>query len=219
MPPIHAIVFDLDGTLIDSVGDLAASVNHALDRLNLPQRSLEEVKTMIGNGARKLLVRAVGPEREELVDIALDLFLDHYRLHCTDRTVLLDGTLPMLEELGRAKKMAVLTNKPHGLSEQILTALGIRHFFGEVIGGDSLEAKKPDPAGLLHLAATWGMDPAGILMVGDHATDIATARAAGSPVVFLEGGIGEKRDLAPDRVIGSLAQLPGLMAELEAEVF
>ena len=210
MAAIHAIVFDLDGTLIDSVQDLAASVNHTLDRLGLPGRSEEEVRTMIGNGARKLLTRALGPGREELLDPALSLFLDHYGCHCTDHTVLLDGAIPMLEDLGQGKKLAVLTNKPHCFAEQILTALGVRDFFTEVIGGDSLGVKKPDPAGLLHLAATWTLDPAEILMVGDHATDIATGLAAGCPVVFLEGSIGESRGLSPERTIHSLAELPAL---------
>ena len=216
MSAIHAIVFDLDGTLIDSVRDLAASVNHTLDRLGLPGRSEEEVRTMIGDGARKLLTRALGPGREESLDQALSQFLDHYGRHCTDHTVLLDGVIPTLEDLGQSKKLAVLTNKPHRFAEQILTALGVRDFFTEIIGGDSLGVKKPAPAGLLHLAATWSLDPAEILMVGDHATDIATGRAAGCPVVFLEGSIGESRGLTPAAVIHSLAELPELMVKLEA---
>ncbi len=214
MSVIRAIVFDLDGTLIDSVRDLAVSVNHTLDRLGLAGRSEEEVRTMIGNGARKLLIRALGPGREGLLDQALSLFLDHYGCHCTDHTVLLPGAIPMLEEVGRGRKLAVLTNKPLCFAEQILTALGVRGFFTEVMGGDSLGVRKPDPAGLLHLAAVWGLDPAEILMVGDHATDIATGRAAGCPVVFLEGSIGRRQGLCPERTIRSLAELPALAAEL-----
>ncbi|MCF6290232.1 MAG: HAD-IA family hydrolase [Desulfobacterales bacterium] len=216
MSVIRAIVFDLDGTLIDSVRDLAASVNHTLGRLGLAGRSEEEVGTMIGDGARKLLTRALGPGREKLLDQALSLFLDHYGRHCTEHTVLLDGAIPMLEELGRTRKLGVLTNKPHHLSEQILTSLRVRCFFSEVIGGDSLGVKKPDPAGLLHLAAIWSLTPAEILMVGDHATDIATGHAAGSPVVFLEGSIGESRGLTPERTIRSLVELPALAAELQS---
>jgi phosphoglycolate phosphatase len=215
MSEIKAIVFDLDGTLIDSVTDLANSVNHTLTTIGLPVHTREEIKTFVGDGVSKLIKRSLGETHLEKFAAALDIFMDHYGRHCTDNTVLYPGVGEVLPELARDYSLAVLTNKGVTFSRTILTALNITKYFKEVLGGDSLETKKPDPAGIMHLAEKWSLDPVReMIMVGDHATDIEVGHRAGCKTVFITGGIGVTRDLSPDFVIGSMTELPELLNQL-----
>jgi phosphoglycolate phosphatase len=178
-------VFDLDGTLVDSVDDLAASVNHALASVGLPPRRRDEVEAFVGEGARRLVERAVGG-RAELVDPALAAWHEHYEAHCLDRT----RPYPGIEEaLARARcPLAVLTNKPGPMARKILAGLGLLDRFAEVVGGGEAP-RKPDPAGLLGLVARAGATPAASVLVGDSAVDVATGRAAGVRVVAVTWGL------------------------------
>ena len=215
MSEIKAIIFDLDGTLIDSVTDLANSVNHTLTAIGLPTHSREEIKTFVGDGVSKLIKRSLGKTHQAKFAEALAIFMDHYGRHCTDNTVLYPGAAKVLPELAMDYSLAVLTNKGVDFSRTILAALKITRYFREVLGGDSLDTKKPDPAGIMHLAGKWSLDPVReMLMVGDHATDIEVGRRAGCRTVFIRGGIGVRRGLEPDFVIGSIAALPLLLKGL-----
>mgnify|MGYP005832355843 CR=1 FL=1 len=186
-------VFDLDGTLADTREDLAESVNYALSRRGLPPLDVSTVTRYVGNGARVLVERALGPAAsEETVELALRDFLSRYIERCTDRTVLYPGVRDTLERLrlGEGKKLAVLTNKPLAATRKILDAFGISGLFDRIEGGDSVPARKPDPAGLEDIARSLSADLARTLVVGDSAVDVDTARAAGAASAFVGYGFG-----------------------------
>ncbi len=210
MSQTKAIIFDLDGTLIDSVDDLANSVNYTLGRLDLPLHTTEEIKSFVGDGIQKLIKRSLGQTHMEKFDDAFAIFMKHYGVHCTDNTVLYPKVAETISFLAEKYSLAVLTNKSATFSHKILKALKIDSYFKEVLGGDSLPTKKPDPAGILYLADKWGLAPDQLVMVGDHATDIEVGQRAGCKTVFIEGGIGETRGLKPDFVINSMDELPDL---------
>jgi phosphoglycolate phosphatase len=184
-------VFDLDGTLVDSVEDLHASVNHALAAIGLPPRSLAEVRTFVGEGARVLLAKAVAP-RDELVEPALAAWRPHYEAHCLDRTSPYPGIGPLLAGAGRT--LAVLTNKPGAMARKILDGLGLLQRFAVVIGGDEAP-RKPDPAGLLEIMARLGATPSETVFVGDSRHDVETARRAGVPLVAVTWGLASEEEL------------------------
>ena len=210
MSQIKAIIFDLDGTLIDSVDDLANSVNYTLGRLDLPLHTREEIKSFVGDGVQKLIKRSLGQTHMERFTEAFEIFMAHYGSHCTNNTVLYPEVAETISFLAEKYSLAVLTNKSATFSHKIITALKIDSYFKEVLGGDSLPTKKPDPAGILYLADKWGLAPDQLVMVGDHATDIEVGQRAGCKTVFIEGGIGETRGLKPDFVIKSMDELPDL---------
>lgn len=175
------IIFDLDGTLIDSKLDLAHAVNAT--RVFMARAPLEHdvVYSYVGNGAPVLIRRALGPEAsEQEVERALEYFLDYYRDHMLDYTVLYPGVAEALDALDtKGVRLAVLTNKPVRISKAILQGLGIAPRFFQVFGGNSFEQKKPHPIGVETLMAEAGVGAASTLMVGDSAVDIQTARNAG----------------------------------------
>jgi phosphoglycolate phosphatase len=192
---IRLIVFDLDGTLIDSRLDLTNSINAMLtefDRQPLPE---EIIATYIGDGAAMLVRRALGdPDDEPLVESALEHFLAHYREHKLDHTYVYPGVFESLEAMrtrqdGSARQMAVLTNKPVRPSEEICEALGLSRFMFRIYGGNSFSTKKPDPEGLRTLIREAGVHPDETLMVGDSSVDILTARRAGTWVMGCRFGL------------------------------
>jgi phosphoglycolate phosphatase len=187
-------VLDLDGTLVDSLDDLFASVNHALRAVGLPPRSREEVHGYVGEGARVLLARAVAPH-EHLVEPALAAWRPHYEAHCLDHTRAYPGIPALLAGAGRP--LAVCTNKPGALARKILDGLGLLPHLAAVIGGDEAP-RKPDPTGVLELMARVGATPDETVFVGDSRVDLRTARAAGVQFVGVTWGFGTRADLAAE---------------------
>jgi phosphoglycolate phosphatase len=178
------LIFDLDGTLIDSQLDLAHAVNATRVHLGLPRLENELISTYVGAGAQVLMRRALPPATsDEEVERALEYFLAYYDQHKLDNTRAYPGVAEALEALDRdGVRMAVLTNKPSRISFRILEGLGLAHYFVRVYGGNSFEQKKPHPIGVQTLLAELGVEPSRALLVGDSAVDVRTARNAGIAV-------------------------------------
>jgi phosphoglycolate phosphatase len=173
-------IFDLDGTLIDSKLDLAHAVNATRAHMGEPPLEHELVYSYVGSGAPVLIRRAFPGASEEQLAAALQYFLDYYRDHMLDYTVLYPGVRETLEKLDNgARRLAVLTNKPVRMSTAILDGLNIGQHFFRVYGGNSFEQKKPDPVGIETLLRETGARKENSVMVGDSAVDIRTARNAG----------------------------------------
>ncbi len=181
----EAVLFDLDGTLIDSVQDLALAVNHALSGLGLPERPIAEISGFVGEGARRLLERSVGA-RAELVEPALTLWWEHYQEHLLDHTALYPGIAGLLE--AARVPLAVHTNKPGALARRILDGLGVLDHFVAVMGGDEAP-RKPDPAGTRILLGRMGISGAEALYVGDSVIDLELARAVPLLVASVTWGL------------------------------
>ena len=182
---IKLLIFDLDGTLIDSRQDLVNSVNAALHSLGREELPSDEIAAMVGDGAPTLVRRALGNTVDEaLLRRGLEFFLIYYRAHKLDHTHLYDGIPAALDTLqtasGLPRVMSVLTNKPVNPSRAIVDALGIGPKFVSVYGGNSFETKKPDPLGIKTILAETGVHPEEAIMIGDSAVDVLTGRAAGT---------------------------------------
>ena len=173
------LIFDLDGTLVDSKRDLAASVNHVRLKFSLPALSDDQISGLIGGGAPDLIRKALGPDvPESELEPALRLFLSYYRAHMLDRTVLYPGVRETLDRL-RDFRLAVLTNKPVHFSCSMLDGLGIYRYFSAVYGGNSFESKKPNPVGIHQILSDTKGHREKAWMVGDSSVDVLTGRNAG----------------------------------------
>ena len=210
------VVFDLDGTLIDSRLDIANSANHALREHGFATLSSGEISTYVGDGARLLLARAARLEPSApALDALLSTFIAHYEAHPTDHTLLLPGAHEALLQLSHLP-LALCTNKPRSITDRVLANLRLPVTFQIVVGGGDLPKNKPDPLPLLHIARALGLTPTELVMVGDGAQDIACAKAAGAHSVGVEGGM-QKRDLLlasqPEVLLESLLELPAALAQ------
>jgi phosphoglycolate phosphatase len=213
---ISLVVFDLDGTLIDSRRDLADAANALIVEHGGAPRSVDEISAMVGEGAPLLVSRALKASGLE-VDLgsALARFLELYDERLLVHTRMYDGTREALGEIARIAKLAVLTNKPQRPTERILEGLQVASMFDRVIGGDSQHARKPDPAGLLHLMTGTSSGADDTIMVGDSAIDLRTARAASVRVCLVRYGFGfrsAEAELRGDELIAERASdLPHLV--------
>jgi phosphoglycolate phosphatase len=213
---VKLVIFDLDGTLIDSRLDLVHSVNAALrhiGRLDLPD---EVIASYVGDGAPILIQRALGGEAvsEAAVRQGLQFFLSYYREHKLDHTTVYDGVKEALTVVQRSsngvpRKLAVLSNKPVGPSRAIVEALGLGPFFMQVYGGNSFATKKPDPEGALRLLEELGVRPEEAAIVGDSHVDIETGRNAGMLTVGVNYGFAPHtlQDQPPDVFVDTPAEL------------
>jgi phosphoglycolate phosphatase len=180
---VPLVIFDLDGTLIDSRLDLAHSVNATRAQAGRGPLPHEQIFSFVGNGAPVLIKRVMGPEASpEEVANALEFFMDYYRRHALDHTALYPGVRRGLDRLhASGAQLAVLTNKPVRISRQIMEGLGLRHMFFQIYGGNSFEHKKPHRVGIDTLRAEAAAAPEDTWMVGDSYVDVQTARNAGVP--------------------------------------
>ena len=204
---IRLAIFDLDGTLVDSRLDLCLAVNHALRVVGLPERTLTEVSSFIGEGATRLVERAVAP-RLDLRDRALAAWREHYQEHLLDHTVLFPGVADLLARATFA--LAVHTNKPGDMARTILRGLGLGDRFAEVLGGDEAP-RKPDPGGTRAILERRGVAASDAVLVGDSLVDLATARAV--PLRFVAVGWGLAAPEALARAgAGVIAEGPAQLA-------
>lgn len=208
------VIFDLDGTLVDSVEDIAHSVNELLQELGRPPLPLATVRDYIGSGVRQLVLRAIAPAGEREVGEAVDRYLSIYRRRLLDHTRPYPGVREALEELERNRVLAVLTNKPRSESLRILEGLSLAARFRAVYGGDSFPRRKPHPDGVLHLLSELGCEAEETLFVGDSAVDVETARNASVRSCLVSYGLGfpEGRALAPDLLVDDLRELARAVA-------
>jgi len=204
------VAFDLDGTLIDSRADLAASVNHVLRTMGIRELAPQTLYGYVGEGARVLVERALGPDRRARVDEGVALFMDYYGAHLLDATVPYPGLVDVLDAAAaRGVALSVLTNKPFGLTLSILDGLGLTPRLIGVIGGDSLPVRKPDPAGLDALRALSKTSRERTLLVGDSSIDLATARAGDVAFCGVAWGLSPEALVAagPERIVHDAAEL------------
>ena len=212
---VRALIFDLDGTLIDSKQDLIRSVNAMLVEMGLEPLHEDTVSSYIGHGAPRLVARALGNgATEEECERALKFFLAHYDEHKLDSTRAYPGVAEALEEL-REFPMAVLTNKPVRVSNRILEGLGLAKYFRAVYGGNSFETKKPDPLGARKILEELSTAPAEAVMVGDSEVDVQTARNAGTLAVAVNYGFGthDRAAYPADIYLDRLTELADLLCE------
>jgi len=220
---MSTLVFDLDGTLVDTAPDLIDTLNLIFKREGLPPVPYDTARNLIGGGARLMIARGIEAEGRTLPPGELDRmfadFIAHYSAHIADRSRPFPGLLEALDMLEtKGWRFAVCTNKLEHLSLLLLRQLGIAGRFAVICGQDTFAVQKPDPEVLRQTVAAAGGTLKTSIMVGDSLTDIRVARAAGIPVIAVDFGYTEQpvSELGPDRVISRFAQLPAAVAEISA---
>jgi phosphoglycolate phosphatase len=194
---IKAVIFDLDGTLVDSAPDLMLATNHVLSRLERRAITMDEVRSFVGHGARALIKRGCAATGEPIDEKTLDFyfaeFLRFYEKNIAVNSMAFPGVIDLLKRCAAGGlKMGVCTNKLEGLSVRLLQALDMEKYFGAIVGPDTISIAKPDPAPYLETARRLGIESDSSLMVGDSETDILTARAVGVPVIGVTFGYTQK---------------------------
>lgn len=208
------IVFDLDGTLVDTAPDLLDSLNHCLGAGGIPHTDTAGFHQYVGHGGRVMIERAYAAQRKMLAveehDRLLALFLDHYGANIPGKSCPYPGVPAALARFESAGfKLAICTNKTEAFSRKLIGALGMTHHFGAICGADTFAFRKPDPRHLLETIAKAGGDPDRAVMVGDSRTDIDTAKAAGIPVVAVDFGYTDRhvREFEPSVIISHFDDL------------
>jgi len=209
-------MIDVDGTLVDSVPDLAYCIDEMMQKLGLQKWGETKVRHWVGNGVPKLVERALTGELEgrpikEVFDIAYPIFLDLYEDNSAERSYLYDGVREGLDYLKSQRyQLGCVTNKSEQFTHPLLKALGIFNDFKIIISGDTLAKRKPDPMPLLYCAERFNLKPEECLMLGDSVSDVKAARAAGFDIICMSYGYNHGNDIAdenPDLVIDSMSQL------------
>jgi phosphoglycolate phosphatase len=217
----RTVVFDLDGTLVDTAPDLIAALNFVLDREGLPPVPLKSARNMIGAGARKLIERGLEVEGRVMgvgdIDRLTRDFIDYYAAHIADASRPFEGLEAALDELAaQGCRFAVCTNKLEWLSKRLLDQLGLSGRFSAICGADTFGVSKPDPVILQQTVALAGGHIGSTIMVGDAGPDVGVARRAGVPVIGVEFGYTDVpiAELKPDLLIGHMRELPGAVSGL-----
>ncbi len=214
------ILIDVDGTLVDSVPDLAYCVDELMKQLGMPEHGEAKVRNWVGNGVERLCRRALigqldGEPDDALFDKAYPIFLELYAENTSKRSCLYPGVTEGLDYLqAQGYKLGCVTNKAAQFTHPLLKDLGIFERFGIVVSGDTLAKKKPDPLPLLHAAEHFGVAPENALMLGDSVSDVKAARAAGFQIICMSYGYNhgvDIRDSSPDAVIDSMAELKDIL--------
>jgi phosphoglycolate phosphatase len=218
------IVFDLDGTLFNTLGDLAVAVNYALRYFGLPEHGEQRVRTFIGNGSMKLIERSMGEAAlsENIartgvtIEMVHKVYSDFYWEHCTERTLPNPGVVEFLRN--SSVRVAMLTNKPLRPSEKILNHFGLRDRFEFILCGDTTPERKPSPAGLLKIIEMAGVTKEETVMVGDDQPDILAARNAGVDCITLLCGFGKPVNLLPLKPENTVESYEELFKSLQAVI-
>jgi phosphoglycolate phosphatase len=222
---MHTIVFDLDGTLVDTAPDLISTLNLILAGEGSPPVAYDDARRMIGGGARRMIERALIAEGRNVPAAELDrmfgAFIAHYGAHIADRSRPFPHLEPVLDRLAAEDcRLAVCTNKLEWLAVKLLDALKLSRYFAAISGQDTFGVQKPDPQMLRLTIRHAGGEVARAIMVGDSMTDVRTARAANVPAIAVTFGYSEVpvASLQADRLIGSFAELPAAIAAIETQV-
>ena len=221
---IDTLVFDLDGTLIDSLFDVQASLNRLLANENRTTLSIDELKTVIGHGVNSMVKGAYKITGEpiasiEMLDKAVKQYLHYYREKPAEHTIIYPNVIETLNELkAKGFVMGICTNKPYKISLLVLKALGINSLFEGISGGDNFSFIKPDPRHILHTLKLMGSEPERAVMIGDSHVDGEAGRKAGLPFILVSYGynINENGPLKADKVIDEFKMLPKVISELSA---
>jgi phosphoglycolate phosphatase len=218
------LIFDLDGTLVDTAPDLVATLNVVFEREGMPPVPYAQARTMIGGGARAMLTHGLQAEGRVVTPAKLDQLFGDFVAYYTDHVADLSQPFPGLSEAldilsARGHRFAVCTNKFERQSRMLLEALKLTHRFDAICGQDTFAIAKPDPEFLRRTVVAAGGDMRQSIMIGDSETDILTARAAGIPVIAVDFGYSERpvSEYGPDRLISHFAQLPGEIAGISFE--
>lgn len=209
-----ALLFDLDGTLIDSGDDLTTALNHILAEDGLPALPRSKVLEMLGAGAAVLITRAYAQHGVREPADALTRYRAHYRQHCLDTTRPYPGIEELLRRLAPARAIAVATNKPLDFAEQVVAGLGLDAFVRTIVGPETADSRKPDPEMLLAALSALGHDPGEAVMVGDSPADVEAGRRAGTVTVAVTWGYRRRERLAesgPDHLAATVGELGELL--------
>lgn len=211
------VIFDLDGTLVNSIKDITNSLNYATEPFSLAPKTVEEVAALVGEGITRVIERVLGEERLQHRDEVVNRFLDFYSEHIVDNTFPYPGIKETLEGLNGYKK-AVISNKREAFSIKVLKALDLLRFFDLVIGSDSTSEKKPSPVPVLHALSTFGLNQKDAVMVGDSDLDIAAGKAAGVKTIGVTYGYRERKYLKDaDFIIDDIKELTNLIKTFDTD--
>jgi len=215
-----ALIFDLDGTLVDTAPDLLAAINFILKAEGRKPVDYADLRHLVGHGARAMMVEAFamtgGPMEPARLPSLLDRYIAHYRANIANESRPFPGVEATLARLSAEARLGVLTNKPQELTDLLLPAVNLARFFGAVHGAGRLEVSKPDARVFRHVVEELGGPGAGAVMIGDSATDVATARAANVPVILVDYGYTPEpaASLGADAVTGDFSEVPALVERL-----
>lgn len=212
--PIKLIIFDLDGTLVNSIVDITNSLNYATEPLGLAPKTVEEVGALVGEGITKVIERVIGEERLRHRDEVVKRFLEFYSEHIVDNTFPYPGVKESLEGLKGYKK-AVISNKREALSVKVLEGLNLFRYFDLVLGSDSAAERKPSPVPVLHVLSKLGFSPQEAVMVGDSDLDIAAGKGAGVKTIGVTYGYRDRSFLSgADFIITDISQVLSIVQEM-----
>jgi len=211
MVMIRLIIFDLDGTLVDSSVDLTNALNYATAPYEIAQKTVQETKSLVGEGITRLIEKLLGPEKSNIRQEVMDRFMEYYSAHLVDFTRAYDGVPEVLSMLHRYHK-AVISNKRESLSRRVLLDLGLLHHFDAVLGSDSVGEKKPSPKPLLKVMEMFSCNPGQTVIVGDSNFDVEAGKAAGIGTIAVSYGYREASLLRQaDVIIARVQELPSAL--------